>query len=179
MTTLSDQLTAAGWPGVLLAVLLAFLGRNIYRHTWRRRKGCRAFAARHGLRFVGTAVPDARPPYIQFEHLTWSVTLSNTVEGPWNELQVAVFDYNVTKRSKRTAAIVGASSSLGYGTHPAQPPFDEVMTSGDLLFVRSPTLLPPSALPGFLSSAVDLARTMSAEAHRARAEGVPLFRSLV
>lgn len=158
-------------------VVLAWGGIGLYQ-SLQRRQGFRQFAAHYGLRFEGLVVPDGRAPYIQFDHLKWSVTIYNAVEGPWEGFEVAAFDYNVGRHTRRTAAIVRTPHVLGEGVHPATAPFDEVLTSNDLLYVRSPKLLPPSALPGFLSAAVALARPLSDAAGQARAAGVPMFRSL-
>jgi hypothetical protein len=167
-TILAWLVTPVG-QGLFALLLLSVAGRGLY-HTLQRRQGFSQFAAHHGLRVVGTIAPDGRPPYERIEHLKWSVLIHNTLEGEWEGLQVAVFDMKPSKHVTQTAAIVHAPDILGDGPTGSGPGgrFAEVTAVGELLYVRAHTALTASALAGFLSDAVALARARSARPTEAR-----------
>jgi hypothetical protein len=75
----------------IAAVVIVFVLPTVRR--FRRRAECRAFAGRHQLRHVGLLPSDKRSPYTQFDHVRRAVLLDHVVEGLWDGIEVASFDY--------------------------------------------------------------------------------------
>jgi hypothetical protein len=81
------------------------------RRAIRQRRGFRRFAAAHNLKFAGTRASDAEQPFTLFERVRTSVLLFNVVEGMWQGIPVAVFEFNVAHGTVWTAVIATTPSS--------------------------------------------------------------------
>jgi hypothetical protein len=95
-----NSLTYYGFSALCLSYLILTLARWL-----KRRARLREFAATHGLRYRGTLPSDKYEPYKSFGYVARSVLLHNVMEGTWNGVDTALFDFGV-RRGTCTGVIV-------------------------------------------------------------------------
>src|SRR5688572_23438193 len=90
---------------VVLALILSYPAIMVARWLNRRFR-LREFAAQHNLHFRGILPSDKYAPYERFDYVRRAVLIHNVMEGRWNDLEVAVFDFPMRRGGASTGAIV-------------------------------------------------------------------------